>query len=159
MQITKKSFTFRDPLETLNSIDQLVIHHTSRTSMTADEAHEYHQTVKGWSGIGYNFLIEKSGELVEGRGFYVGAHAYGYNRNSLGICVTGDFDHSYETPTTAQTVTLDDFLIYLLQFFKLAPENIVGHRELQGAQTTCPGANFDMKLLRERIAVRLKENS
>lgn len=45
-----------------------------------------------WFDIGYNFVIGEDGNVYEGRGWdYVGAHAPGYNTQSIGICVIGDF--------------------------------------------------------------------
>ena len=35
------------------------------------KTHEFHQTVRGWSGIGYNYFIEKDGTVVEGRGLHI----------------------------------------------------------------------------------------
>jgi len=47
---------------------------------------------RGWWDIGYNFLIGEDGNAYEGRGWdYVGAHAPGYNTQSIGICILGHF--------------------------------------------------------------------
>lgn len=148
MNIHKKPLIFKEPLEPLEKIELIVIHHTSREDMDVEQAHDYHQNERGWNGIGYNFFIEKTGELIEGRGFYVGAHAYGYNRTTIGVCVTGDFDQDDSYPTENQMDTLKQFLHYLMNWFNLNPYNIVGHRELNGATTTCPGQNFNLELLR-----------
>lgn len=41
--------------------------------------------LKGWSDIGYNFLVGEDGSVYEGRGWTtVGAHCYGYNSRSIG---------------------------------------------------------------------------
>ena len=41
---------------------------------------------KGWSDIGYSFLIGGDGRVYEGRGWgRVGAHTYGYNSRAYGI--------------------------------------------------------------------------
>lgn len=47
----------------------------------------YHQNSRGWSDIGYNFVIDQSGAIFEGRGWDVlGAHA-GPSGNVVGIGV------------------------------------------------------------------------
>lgn len=52
----------------------------------------FHLDDRGWWDIGYNFLIGEDGNVYEGRGWnYVGAHAPGYNTQSIGICILGDF--------------------------------------------------------------------
>jgi peptidoglycan recognition protein len=53
---------------------------------------DYHMDSNGWSDIGYNFLVGGDGNIYEGRGWErVGAHAPGYNSNSMGICFIGSF--------------------------------------------------------------------
>ncbi|WP_181446858.1 peptidoglycan recognition protein family protein [Streptomyces sp. NTH33] len=66
----------------------------------------YHVQVSGWKDIGYNFLVDKCGTLFEGRKGGVGlpvlgAHTYGWNRESTGIAVLGD-----HTSTTASNAAL-----------------------------------------------------
>ena len=52
----------------------------------------YHMGTKGWSDIAYNFVVGEDGNVYEGRGWNaVGAHTYGYNEESIGICIIGDF--------------------------------------------------------------------
>lgn len=55
-----------------------------------------HMDDRGWWDIGYSFLIGEDGNVYEGRGWnYVGAHAPGYNTQSIGICVLGDFSGTW----------------------------------------------------------------
>ena len=52
----------------------------------------YHMDSRGWSDIGYNFLIGEDGRIYEGRGFYrMGAHCSNWNGNTLGFSIMGDF--------------------------------------------------------------------
>lgn len=148
MKINPAYLKFKEPFEELHTIEKLVIHHTSRTSMNIYEAHKFHQNERGWSGVGYNYFIEKSGAILEGRGLHVGAHVYGYNRNTLGICVTGDFD--YEYPNAKQIDSLTDICMYLLDKFSLPISAIVGHRDLN-SQTTCPGKHFDIETFKRHL--------
>ncbi|PBC97465.1 N-acetylmuramoyl-L-alanine amidase [Streptomyces sp. Ag82_O1-15] len=66
----------------------------------------YHVQVSGWKDIGYNFLVDKCGTIFEGRKGGVdlpvfGAHTYGWNRESAGVAVLGDY-----TTTSATNATL-----------------------------------------------------
>ncbi|MFE1446585.1 peptidoglycan recognition protein family protein [Streptomyces olivaceoviridis] len=66
----------------------------------------YHVQVEGWKDIGYNFLVDKCGTIFEGRKGGVdlpvlGAHTYGWNRESAGIAVLGDY-----TTTSASNAAL-----------------------------------------------------
>ncbi|MEW9052712.1 MAG: peptidoglycan recognition family protein [Neobacillus sp.] len=143
--IKPNHFHFIEPFEEMEKIEKLVIHHTSRVDFTAEITHLFHQNERGWSGIGYNYFIEKDGTIVEGRGLHVGAHAYGYNRNTLGICATGDFD--IEQPTKAQMTTLIEICQHFMEKYQLQVQDVVGHREL-GFDLTCPGTLFDMDAFR-----------
>lgn len=55
----------------------------------------YHVQTNGWKDLGYNFLVDKCGTVFEGRKGGIdqpvlGAHTYGWNRESAGIAVLGD---------------------------------------------------------------------
>jgi len=81
-----------------------VVHHTDGSNAyTPAEAaaivrgiEVYHVVANGWNDIGYNFLVDKYGQVFEGR--YggvdrpvIGAHAMGFNAGSVGIAVLGDY--------------------------------------------------------------------
>ncbi len=149
LKIVKKNFYFIEPLEDLDEVQKIIVHHTSRTQMNAEECHEFHQKVRGWSGIGYNFFIEKDGTIVEGRGFHVGAHAYGHNRNSIGICLTGDFD--IELPTSSQFSSFLQLCHHIMRLYNLEPHQVIGHRELAGVKKSCPGLLFNVNQMRDDI--------
>ena len=56
----------------------------------------YHMDGRGWSDIAYNFVVDKYGTLWEGRAGslespVIGAHAAGFNTDTVGIMVLGDF--------------------------------------------------------------------
>jgi peptidoglycan recognition protein len=52
----------------------------------------HHMDTNGWPDIGYNFLVGEDGNVYKGRGWTrAGAHAPGYNYNSIGVCFIGTF--------------------------------------------------------------------
>ncbi|MEU6256002.1 peptidoglycan recognition protein [Streptomyces sp. NPDC047043] len=93
-----------DPSEYNADVKAVFVHHTDGTNDYAcsDSAaivrgiYAYHTQTNGWNDIGYNFLVDKCGTIFEGRKGGVdlpvlGAHTYGWNRESAGIAVLGDY--------------------------------------------------------------------
>ena len=57
----------------------------------------YHTKSRGWSDIGYNFLVDRFGRIWEGRAGgvdrpVVGAHTLGYNDYAFAMSAIGNFD-------------------------------------------------------------------
>jgi N-acetylmuramoyl-L-alanine amidase-like protein/flagellar hook capping protein FlgD len=84
-----------------------VVHHTAGTNSYSKSQsaaivrgiERYHVLGNGWNDIGYNFLIDKYGQIFEGRGGgidknVVGAHAQGFNTGSTGVSVLGTYSSS-----------------------------------------------------------------
>ena len=81
-----------------------IVHHTAGTnSYTQAQSaaivrgiQRYHTLSNGWNDIGYNFLVDKYGQVFEGRAGGIdkpvgGAHAAGFNTGSAGIAVLGTY--------------------------------------------------------------------
>ena len=63
----------------------------------------YHRNSQGWNDIGYQFLVDKYGQIFEGRAggidqAVVGAQAQGWNSTSTGVACLGDFTSIAQTP-------------------------------------------------------------
>ena len=123
--------------------DMIVIHHTGNPyddDLSAEQIHTSH-LMQGWSGIGYHYVIRKDGTIEEGRPEWaVGAHAQGFNWNSVGIHLCGNFE--YAEPTQAQIESASYLIGYLCDKYCLIPtaETVKGHRDLMA--TACPGQHL-----------------
>ena len=89
----------------LPGIKAAVLHHTvsSNTYTAASAAAEirsdyaYHTVSLGWCDLGYNFVVDRFGQIYEGRAGGVdrlvqGAHAIGFNGETFGVAALGDFE-------------------------------------------------------------------
>jgi len=90
----------------------------------------------GWDGIGYHKVICQDGTIEEGRPeYWIGAHAYGYNHRSLGVCLIGKKEF-----TNCQYNSL--YKLLKLWKFKYPNAKIIGHKDTGNTSKTCP--NFDV---------------
>ena len=87
---------------------------------------------RGWSEVGYNYVIKLDGEIQKGRDLEkIPAHVRGFNRNSIGVCYIGGLGEDRkpkDTRTHKQKESLLFLLMELKQRFPMA--RIVGHRDL-----------------------------
>ena len=96
---------------------------------------------RGWSGIGYHYVIKLDGKIQSGRDLEkIGAHAKGHNRHSIGICYIGGLDGE-RNPKDTRTVKQKQSLIDLLSWLKLEypKAEIIGHNDI--SSKACP--SFD----------------
>jgi len=106
-----------------------------------DEIREWHLD-RGFQDVGYHYVIRRSGVVEVGRKItIIGAHCYGQNRDSIGVCWVGTF---YPTRTQIQE------LINLYRLFKANYDihhyDWYGHYEFN-TKKRCPG--FSIELLRK----------
>ncbi len=91
-------------------------------------------------GIGYHYYITRDGQLWPGRHEdEPGAHAKGYNANSIGICYEGGLDADGR-PADTRTPAQKHSMIALLRALKADyPDAVIlGHRDLPGVRKDCP---------------------
>lgn len=72
----------------------------------------------------------------------IGAHAYGFNRDTLSVCLIGD---NYFTRN--QIVSLIKVLKWWDFHFRIRTRDIMGHYELPNTNKSCP--NLDMNRIRK----------
>ena len=143
VKIIDPELNFRDGLRTRDTskIDKIILHHSASPMdrTTIHVIHDWHLQ-RGWLGCGYHYVIHEDGSIFQGRPLdTVGAHARGYNENSVGICTVGNFEIEY--PTLCQQEALGKLLLWFIND-KLKEQSlaIMLHRNI--AATLCPGRNF-----------------
>ncbi|MGW9040833.1 peptidoglycan recognition protein family protein, partial [Streptomyces sp. NPDC055721] len=131
--------------------------------------YRYHVKSSGWRDFGYNFAVDKCGNIYEGRAGGVakpvlGAHTLGFNTNSMGVAVIGTYSKS--NPPAAVLTAVAKLTAWKLGLHGVDPKGttyltsgggnlykkgtkvklrtISGHRD--GFATECPGARLYGKL-------------
>jgi len=135
----------------MRQIDMIVVHCTATrpewqsdqtTEAKVAEVKKWH-TDKGWSDVGYHYLIDRNGVIVEGRPVErAGAHAKGYNATSIGVAIFGGHggtanDEFEENFTDAQDRSLRRLIAQLRMEFPNITQ-IVGHNDLPNVTKACP---------------------
>jgi len=77
----------------MRQINKLIIHHSGHKEYTLETIRQLHVQEYKWEDIGYHYLIDQKGTVFRGRDVKsVGAHALGYNQDSIGICLIANLD-------------------------------------------------------------------
>ncbi|MFF3557853.1 peptidoglycan recognition protein [Streptomyces tsukubensis] len=159
------------------------VHHTSTgNNYTCAQApsvlrgiYRYHVVSSGWRDFGYNFAVDKCGNIYEGRAGGVakavlGAHTLGFNSNTMGVAVLGTYNKT--DPSAAVATAVARLTAWKLGLFQANPRGkvtltsggsgkykkgrkvsfnvISGHRD--GVSTDCPGTRLYNRLPAIRTA-------
>jgi len=132
-------------LSSRTKITEIILHHSASIDpLTVEEIDKMHKNNKeeDYSMIAYHFYVNKLGNIYVGRPEKaVGAHCFGRNRDSIGICFDGNFEREL---MTSNQVLAGKWLISKLQKQYLYKLNVTAHRfaALKERATACPGKNF-----------------
>lgn len=147
------------------------VHHTvNANNYTAAEVpgiiraiYSYHVKTRGWSDIGYNFLVDRFGRIWEGRAGgvdrpVVGAHTLGYNNYSFAMSAIGNYETA--SPTSAMLNAYGALFAWKLSLHGVDAAStsqrigskyfpaVNGHRD--AGSTACPGRYLYAKIGRIR---------
>ncbi|MDX3239572.1 N-acetylmuramoyl-L-alanine amidase [Streptomyces sp. ME03-5709C] len=171
--------------ELTDAVSAVFVHHTatgndyecSDSPSVIRGIYRYHVKSSGWRDIGYNFLVDKCGNIYEGRSGGVskavfGAHTLGFNEHTMGIAVLGDY--SEDQPSQEALSGVARLAAWKLGMYGGDPEGttylvsggsnkypkgtrvrmhvISGHRD--GFATQCPGTELydDLGIIRRTAA-------
>lgn len=90
-----------------------IVHHTVTTNSYGDAAAQirsiyyYHSVTRRWGDIGYSYLVDKWGNVWQGRAGNensIGAHASGWNTGTIGVSTLGDFSSARPTASMIDSV-------------------------------------------------------
>lgn len=130
-----------DGLPSGRAIHEIIIHCSATPAgrdVRLEEIRRWHVQERGWSDVGYHFVVELDGRIRSGRPLTVaGAHCRGRNGCSAGICYVGGLDaggHPSDTRTPAQRRALKWLVAMLRRRF--GNIHVWGHCDF--ASKACP---------------------
>lgn len=128
-------------------VNQIIIHcAATKPSMDigVNTIRKWHVEERGWSDIGYHYIIRQDGTIEKGRDVNIaGAHARGHNASSIGICLVGGLTEDNRPSNDfklEQMISLRRLIVELKN--KHAITSLIGHNEVDDHKT-CP--NFDVQ--------------
>ncbi|MBK9934227.1 MAG: N-acetylmuramoyl-L-alanine amidase [Cytophagaceae bacterium] len=165
-----------NPSPSATEVKFLIVHHTDTPNDDTDWAARvrqiwsYHVNSNGWADIGYNFLIDQTGKIYDGRADDTqGAHFSGFNRETSGMSLLGNFENIKPPITVIESLEK-------LVAWKACQKNIdilgksfhsssgqtlnhlSGHRD-SGIPTLCPGEQMYKLLPEIRLSISNKIQS
>lgn len=111
--------------------------HINRTGYSVMRAIEAEHLGNGWSGVGYNFVVDQAGTIFEGRGWTLqGAHCPGHNVTGIGVQIAIGGDQEPSAKALASARALYD------EACRRTGRTLAkrGHRD--GYATLCPGTKL-----------------
>jgi hypothetical protein len=142
-------------------IRRLTVHHSAvvlrdnRLAPSRLRSHQAGHQDQGWPDIAYHLLIDRNGNVYEGRPRWaVGDTSTNYDpRGHLLVMCEGNFQQ--QRPSAAQVRALVDVLAWAVDRYGVGVRTIRGH--LEYADTACPGRALQRRLgeVRRRVRDRL----
>lgn len=140
----------------MRNVNEIIVHCSATPEgrhVTVDTIRSWHKS-RGWSDIGYHYVIYLDGSVHEGRDISrIGAHVGGRNTNTIGICYIGGVAKDARTPkdtrTPAQEVAIEGLISSLKAKYPTITE-VSGHN--QYAAKACP--SFDSSIVYDDLVGR-----
>jgi hypothetical protein len=145
-------------------VARITVHHSASVLVDNSEApahfrsHQQAHQARGWPDIAYHVLVDRDGNLYEGRPMWAEPDtATDYDpAGHFTVMCEGNFEE--QRPSKAQVAALVDVLAWASERFGVSPRTIAGHSD--HASTACPGAKLEAliaggeirRLVRARLA-------
>ena len=130
----------------MREIKKIIVHCADTPEgrdVKTSEIKRWHTEERGWSDIGYHWVVEIDGAIHAGRYESInGAHCRGHNSDSIGSCYVGGAD-AEGNPKDTRTEEQKDSLVTLIKDIldRHSEAEVYGHRDF--AEKACP--SYDAK--------------
>lgn len=138
----------------MREINKIIVHCTATPEgrkVSAEEIDSWHKQ-RGWSGIGYHYVVHLDGKISVGRDINkTGAHCKGHNTGSIGLTYVGGCDsnmNAKDTRTDEQEASLEYLIGTLCAMYPEA--KVYGHRDFSDKECPSFDATAEYKFLSEK---------
>jgi N-acetylmuramoyl-L-alanine amidase len=125
----------------VREIDKIIVHCTATPECrptTVEDVRRWHLD-RGWSDIGYHYLISLDGSIHEGRPVEKqGAHVSGHNKGSIGIVYVGGLDKDTFEAKDTRTEEQKEALLDLIKTLKRMHTEATVHGHNEFSSKACP---------------------
>lgn len=132
-------------------LDRIILHCSATPEgrdIDASTIRKWHTSIpphgRGWSDIGYHYVIKLDGTTEVGRPVDIpGAHVKGHNKTTIGVCYVGGMRDGVpaDTMTELQEIAFMELVYSLRRVFGYMP--VSGHNEY--SSKACPSFNVQKK--------------
>ena len=125
----------------MRDLNRIILHCAATREgkdFSVDTIREWHVNGRGWSDIGYHWVIRLDGSIEGGRPLEKsGAHTKGHNKDSVGVCYIGGCDADGKPKDTMNPEQEKAWRMIVLSLRTLYGDlTIHGHNEF--ANKACP---------------------
>jgi len=142
--------------------EYVIIHHSATSTGSAEMFAANHRARGMVNGLAYHFVIDNGsagtadGHIETGPRWLKQLHGghcrqADVNEKGIGICLVGDFTE--RQPTARQMDSLVVLIRGLQEQFNIPADRVLGHGDVVGEYSECPGRAFPWAELRRQLEV------
>lgn len=137
----------------MRKINKIIIHCSDSDLEIHDNVEtirKWHVEERNWKDIGYHYVVTKNGNVHQGRPLKeAGAHTFGHNDDSIGVCLTGREEFS-ASQFFSLAWLVRDLLEQFPECMKVLPHNYYSDNK------TCP--NFNLRIFEQSKKLKVGQD-
>lgn len=131
----------------MRELNRIILHCTATRAgqqVNVKQIDKWHRD-RGWSGVGYHYVIYANGEIATGRNIRKkGAHVKGHNHDSVGVAYVGGLDNNL-VPQDTMTMPQEMAFLHLVNSLRVVFGDMSVHGHNEFSSKSCPSFNVQEK--------------
>jgi N-acetylmuramoyl-L-alanine amidase len=134
---------------TMRDLKRIILHCSATAEgkeISLETIRKWHVEGRGWSDVGYHFLIHLDGDIESARPLdKSGAHTRGHNGDSIGICYIGGVDADNNPKDTMNDCQEEAFRELVFSLRMVSDEDLTLHGHNEFSSKACPSFKVSEK--------------